>query len=105
MAHPVRRFTKRLIIFCNLIIALFFLLGCYGNWFDPATFWFTGFFTLTSFYFLLVLIVFMFFWLVAKPVYSLISILTMLLAWTPMRELIKFRVTNDFTIAKEKTSI
>jgi endonuclease/exonuclease/phosphatase family metal-dependent hydrolase len=105
MAHPVRRFTKRLIIFCNIIVAAFFLLGCYGSWFDPAVFWFTGFFALASFYFLLILIVFVFFWLVAKPVYSLISIITFLLAWSPLRQLVKFRVTHEFNVVKEKTSI
>jgi endonuclease/exonuclease/phosphatase family metal-dependent hydrolase len=105
MAHPVRRFTKRLIIFCNIITAAFFLLGCYGSWFDPAEFWFTGFFALASFYFLIILIVFIFFWLVAKPVYSLISIIALLLAWSPLRQLVKFRVSHEFNLPKENTSI
>lgn len=105
MAHPVRRFTKRLIIFFNVITALFFLLGCYGSWFDPATFWFTGFFALASFYLLIVLIVFIFFWLVAKPLYMLISIITLLLAWAPLKQLVKLRVSHEFNLAKESTSV
>ena len=105
MAHPVRRFTKRLIIFCNVVTAVFFLLGCYGNWLNPATFWITGFFALASFYFLLILIGFIFFWLIAKPVFSLISIVALLLAWTPLRQLVKIRVTHDFKMKKESTSV
>jgi hypothetical protein len=61
MAHPVRRFTKGIMVSSNIAIALLFLLGCYGYWFDPKQFWFTGFLTLSSFYFLLILLGFFFF--------------------------------------------
>jgi endonuclease/exonuclease/phosphatase family metal-dependent hydrolase len=105
MAHPVRRFTKRFLILCNVLVAMAFLLGCYGYWFDPASFWFTGFFSLGAFYFLIILIVFIFFWLVAKPAGMLISITALLLAWTPLRHLVKFRVAQDFNMKKENTSL
>ena len=105
MAHPVRRFTKRLIIICNIVFAFSFLLGCYGYIFNPLYFWFTGFFALACFYFLLILIGFIFFWLIAKPSLTLISIISILLAWTPMRHLVKLRLAPEFNLKKDNTSL
>lgn len=56
----LRRFTKQMLITINICIALFFLLGCYGSWFNPEYFWFIGFFTLAAFYLGLLLIGFFF---------------------------------------------
>ncbi len=105
MAHPIRRFTKRLIIFLNIITALFFLLGCYGYWFNAQQFWFTGFFALSSFYLLLILAAFIFFWLLAKPRFMLISIITIALAWQPLHHLLKLRINADFTRKKNETNL
>lgn len=105
MAHPVRRFTKKFFIICNIIAALLFLLSCYGYVFDPQKFWFVGLFILASFYFLLLLVLFIFFWLVAKPGLSLISIITMLLAWAPMSQLFKFRLSHSFETKKADNTL
>lgn len=105
MAHPVRRFTKRFFIICNVLVGLAFLLGCYSYWFDPAVFWFTGFFALAAFYLLIILIAFIFFWLVAKPLGMLISIIALLLAWTPLSHLVKLRISQDFNLKKANTSV
>ncbi|RYY70300.1 MAG: hypothetical protein EOO13_07005 [Chitinophagaceae bacterium] len=105
MAHPVRRFTKKFFIICNIIAVLFFLLSCYGYLFDPQKFWFVGLLTLGSFYFLLVLLLFIFFWLVAKPAYSLIGIIAMLMAWVPLRHLFKVRLSHSFEIKKADNTL
>ena len=100
-----RRFTKRLLILSNLIIALCFLLGCYGNRFDPAHFWFFGFFTLAAFYLLVLLIGFIFFWLFTKPRLVFISLISILLAWMPLKQLVKFRLSTNFTMQKQPANI
>ena len=105
MAHPVRRFAKKIFITCNIIAAILFLLSCYGYLFNPQTFWFIGLLTLVSFYFLLVLLVFIFFWLVAKPLYSFISITAMLLAWAPLRQLVKIRISHSFETRKADNTL
>lgn len=101
MAHPVRRFTKRLIIFLNILVALGFLLGCYSYLFDPAEYWYAGFFALGAFYLFLILIIFIFFWLVAKPGYILISLLSIAIAWQPLKHLVKIRSYSDFSNIKK----
>ncbi len=105
MGQRVRRFTKKFFICCNIIAGILFLLGCYGYAFNPEKFWFIGLLTLVSFYFLLILLGFTFFWLIAKPAYSLISIAFLLMAWVPLRHLLKIRVSHKFEIKKDSTSL
>lgn len=101
MAHPIRRFTKKLFIYCNILTSLFFFLGCYGYLLRPKYFWFTGFVTLSTFYLLLILVAFIFFWMLVKPQLMLISILSFLLALQPLGQLIQTNVDNNFHLKKD----
>jgi endonuclease/exonuclease/phosphatase family metal-dependent hydrolase len=101
----LRRFTKKIFVVSNICAALFFLLGCYGSWFNPSLFWFTGFFALASFYLLLLLIGFIVFWIFTKPKMVLISIIPILLAWMPLKHLVKLRLSATFTIQKNPANI
>lgn len=105
MAFSIRSVTKKLLIFFNLLAAIFFLLGCYGHHLNQARFWFTGLFNLASFYLLLILVGFLFFWLVVKPRLSLISLGAMLLAWGPMAHLVQFRFGDEFNMEKNAASL
>ncbi|MCP9752912.1 endonuclease/exonuclease/phosphatase family protein [Ferruginibacter sp. HRS2-29] len=99
-----RRFAKRTFIFLNVLAAVMFLAGCYASWFNPVQFWFVGFFTLASFYLLLVLVGFIVFWLFAKPKIALLSIITIVLAWSPLRELFRIK-SSGFAIEKKSTAL
>lgn len=95
-----RRLTKRFFIIANSIVAILFLLGCYGYLINPQYFWPAGFLTLSAFYFLLLLILFFGFWLFVKPYYTLISVIAILLALKPVSNIIPFRLSGSFTITK-----
>lgn len=101
MAHPLRRFTKKLVIFFNLIIAASFLLGCYGHFLNQETFWFTGLFTLGTLFFLLALIGFIVFWLFVRSKWTLVSIAAIILGWQPLHQLIQFRINHGFALKKK----
>ena len=101
----LRRFTKRILIIINIVIAIFFLLGCYNSWLNQKYFWFVGFFTLASFYLALLLVGFILCWLFTKPRLMLISIISMLLAWAPLKHLFKFRLQATFTMQKQRADI
>lgn len=101
----LRRFTKRFFIALNIITAILFLLGCYGYLIRPEYFWPIGFLTLTAFYFLLALVIFIFFWLIIKPVRSLISITAILLAYGPISNIIPFRFSQKITKVKEENAL
>ncbi len=105
MAISFRRITKRFFIISNIAVAILFLVSCYGYWVDPQKFWFISLLALASFYFLLLLLGFIFFWFVANPRYSLISILSILLAWVPLKHLVKIRISEDFSAKKANSSL
>ena len=96
----LRRFTKIILVVCNILIALGLLAGCYANHFDPLKSWYLGLFTLASFYFLVLLVAFIFFWFFAKPVFSLIGIIAIALAWMPLKNVVPFRFSSDFIMKK-----
>lgn len=101
-----RRFTKKFFIIVNVFVAIFYLIGCYNKWFNPATWWFLGFFNLGAFYLLLVLMGFAFFWLFAKPRWALISIVAILLAYGPLRHMLPLRINSgNFALAKKEGSL
>jgi endonuclease/exonuclease/phosphatase family metal-dependent hydrolase len=100
-----RRFTKRFLVFCNVLVAVVFLLGCYSAWFNPTHFWFIGFFTLASIYLLLVLVVFIFFWLFVKRAFMLIGIVAIALAWQPIKQIIKIKPSYNFNLAKQPNNV
>lgn len=103
--NSFRRFTKRLIIWSNVLVALLFLIGCYSSWFNPKYFWFTGLLTLASFYLLLVLLGFIFFWLFIKPGMIFISLITLALAWNPLQHLVQLRLSPNFTREKHPSNL
>ena len=101
----LRRFTKRFLILLNLVTAVLFLAGCYNAHFDPSRFWFIGFLTLASLYFLLLLLIFLLFWMFARPVFMLISITAILLAWSPLQNLFRLHMAKDYVIKKHPDNL
>ncbi|MBK7121789.1 MAG: endonuclease/exonuclease/phosphatase family protein [Chitinophagaceae bacterium] len=101
----LRRFTKRFLIFVNILAAVFFLAGSYGYLLNPAYFWPVGLLTLTAFYFMLLLLGFVFFWLVIKPRLAFISVVALLLAYKPARNIIALRLPGPFAQAKPQNTI
>ncbi len=100
-----RRFTKRFFIVANIFAALFFLLGSYGYVFSPKTLWPIGFLTLTTFYFFLLLLAFIFFWLFTKPVCALISVVAIALAYGSLTNIIPPRLSTSFSKPKQQQDL
>ena len=100
-----RRVTKHFFILINITAAILFLLGCYGYLFHPSPFWPVGFLTLGAFYFLLILVAFIFFWFLIKPVRSLISIAAILLAYKPLGNIIPYRFSHSFNKPKAENAL
>ncbi len=89
-----RRFSKKFFILINLVTALLFLMGCYSKYFFSAKWWFVGLFSLAAFYLLVVLLLFIVFWLFARPSWSLLSIITIVVAYKPLSNIIPFRFSS-----------
>jgi endonuclease/exonuclease/phosphatase family metal-dependent hydrolase len=100
-----RSVTKKFFIIANCSVAVFFLLGCYGGYFNPQTWWPIGFLTLGAFYLLAVLVLFILFWFFVKPKWSLVSIIAILLAYKPVSHIIPFRLAASFTKQKQQNAL
>jgi endonuclease/exonuclease/phosphatase family metal-dependent hydrolase len=100
-----RRITKKFFIITNIILAVLFLLGCYGGWFDPKYFWPLGLLTLASFYLLGLLLLFVLFWLFVKARWSLISVIAILMAYKPVTNIIPIRFSTGFAKQKQDSNL
>ena len=103
--HKLRTFTKTILIAINFLMSQGLIIGCYGKYFTGEKLWFTGLFTLGSFYFLLFILAFFFFWIFAKPVFSLLSIGTVLICWQPLKHLVQIRLSPNFILQKHPSNI
>jgi len=76
---PIRKFGKKAIIILNVLVSVFLL---YPIFFAPIHFiWVNGFLGLMVPYLLVIEILFLFFWLIAKPFIATISLLSLIVSW------------------------
>jgi endonuclease/exonuclease/phosphatase family metal-dependent hydrolase len=100
-----RKASKTILITSNLVLAICLIIGCYGGLIQNQSFWFTGLFTLASFYFLLLLTGFLIFWLFVRAKYALISAICIIVCFPPLRDLVKLRLNDGFSVAKKKGAL
>jgi endonuclease/exonuclease/phosphatase family metal-dependent hydrolase len=96
----LRNFMGRMLILLNIAAALMLLTGCFGNRFAESSSWITGVLALMNFYLLLILIAFLVLWLFIKPSRSLISLITIIIAWQPVKNIISIRRQPSFELTK-----
>lgn len=94
-----RRFTKKIFILSNIFVGIFFIAGASVKYLEPARWWFLSLFTLLLPYLLFILIVFILFWLLVKPYWSLVSIAAIAISFHAVREIFPL---NFETFHKEK---
>jgi endonuclease/exonuclease/phosphatase family metal-dependent hydrolase len=99
------RFFKRFLIAINLLVAVLFLIACMVPYLNPAVWWFMGFMGLAFPYLALLLIFSIIFWLVVKPVISVIPILTLLVGWTQIKVLFAMNKYETFTEKRDSTCV
>lgn len=100
-----RRITKRFFIYTNIILALAWLVGAYGGRFSSALSWVIGFFILAAPFFLAGLVLYIVFWLIARPRYMAISFAAIILGWVPLKHLVGLRLPSDLPLNKDVNSI
>ncbi|HOZ78649.1 MAG TPA: endonuclease/exonuclease/phosphatase family protein [Ferruginibacter sp.] len=90
-----RRLSKKFFIISNSIVAVLFVLGCYGKLFFTFG-WPFGLLPLASFYLLILLILFIVFWLFVKWGWSLISLVAILICIKPFAQVVPYRLSSSF---------
>ena len=101
----LRKAVKSALIICNVTIALLLVIGCYGSYIGEGKYWTLGLLTLASVYFFILLFGFFVFWLFVKPIYTLIGLVTFFICWSPIHNMIQFRLSSDFNYKKNPSDI
>ncbi|HET9431794.1 MAG TPA: endonuclease/exonuclease/phosphatase family protein [Chitinophagaceae bacterium] len=101
MASKFRLFTRRFFIYSNIAIVFFFLLSCLAPYLEPQKWWFISILGL-AFPFLLVLVIFfLFFWLILKPRFIIISGVALVLGLQSILVCFAFHPSSKFHPKKE----
>lgn len=75
----IRKFGKRLLLILNLVVSILLV---YPLIFKPVSFiWVNGFLGLITPYLLVIEILFLFFWIIVKPILSIPSLVSLLFSW------------------------
>ncbi|HEX8357237.1 MAG TPA: endonuclease/exonuclease/phosphatase family protein [Segetibacter sp.] len=101
----VKVIFKRFLIVINCVLAATFLIACLVPYLNPSIWWFMGLFGIAVPYLAIVLIFFIFFWWVVKPVWSLIPIITLIIGWKQLSVLFATHKYEAFTEKKDSTHL
>ncbi len=96
----IRRTTKKFFIIVNAIIVLFFLIAALSPYINPNQIWLHGLLALTTPYLILALILFTLFWLISKPIWSLMPIIALLIGWQQISVVFAWTGNSIFTKRK-----
>lgn len=102
---PFKRFLRTLFISLNVLAALMFLFCCLAPYLDPQTWWMASIVGLGFAFLIVTLIAFIFFWLVFRPVFALISVLTLALGWKAITVFFAFHNPDSFDYDKPKNTL
>jgi endonuclease/exonuclease/phosphatase family metal-dependent hydrolase len=96
-ASFIRRFTKHILLWLNIALCIVFLLcaGLVSMSFPIA--WLTGFAGLIIPYLILLLLLYLLFWLMAKPVFIFFSLISLAIGWKQLYVLVAFQSTHAFS--------
>jgi endonuclease/exonuclease/phosphatase family metal-dependent hydrolase len=105
MATKLRTFTKKLLIFLNVMAALFFLLACLAPYLHPRTWWMISFLGLAFPFLLLIVIAFLVWWLFIRKELALISAIPLLLGIKSVTLFFAFHIPSKFQQEKEPGNV
>lgn len=100
-----RRITKTVFLILNIIASLIFLLACLAPALDPIQWWYISLLGLGFGFILITLVAFIFFWLVFKPRFILVSLLPMLIGFNSIAMFFAFNTTQKFNYQKGKETL
>ena len=101
----LRRFTKRLFIFANVLLALLVFAGANVKYFDPVKWWFLSVLTIALPYLILLLLIFLIFWLLLKSWWLLICVITIGASFHAIKNIVAPNLMPHFSLAKSAGNI
>lgn len=101
----LRSATKTFIISVNLFLGLVFLIAALSPYINPESWWLHGFLGLITPYLILALLLFILFWLISRPAWSVISILALAIGWKQVPVVFAWSGDSGFTKRKPENTI
>lgn len=95
-----RRFTKLFFLLLNIFVAIVFLLACLAPYLDPKKWWPISLIGLGFAFVIVTLIAFIFFWLIFKPRWMLISIIPLAIGYKSILVFFGFHIPDKFDYNK-----
>ncbi|WP_153797778.1 endonuclease/exonuclease/phosphatase family protein [Foetidibacter luteolus] len=96
-----RKFTKKFFIVINILVSLAFVAACLAPYLNPAKWWLIGFLGLAVPYLIVLHIFAIIFWLVAKPRWALLSLLTLAVGYKQITVLFGWHFRHGFEQQKQ----
>jgi endonuclease/exonuclease/phosphatase family metal-dependent hydrolase len=89
----------------SFIVVLLFLLTCLTPFLNPQTFWFIGFCGIMAPHLIVLLLLSIIFWLIAKPKLALIPVITLLIGYNQIKTVFAFHIKESFVKEKKANTI
>ncbi len=101
----LRTFFKRLFSLITVLCCITYLISCLLPYLNPATWWFIGFLGLTFPYQATLLIFAVIFWLMAKPRWALLPLITLFAGYKQLSVVFAIHPAGEFTAEKRDSAI
>ncbi|ANI90131.1 hypothetical protein A9P82_13055 [Arachidicoccus ginsenosidimutans] len=92
----LRRLTRSILLVPTILLALLFIASCIASELNPKSWSFVGFLGLLLPYLILLLVFAFIFWLLAKPSFSFIPLLALMIGWRQISVVFSYHVFNSF---------
>lgn len=100
-----KRITKIIFISLNALVAVLYLLSCLAPVSDPVKYWPIALLGFAFPFLLITQIALVFFWLIFRPRWLLLSLLTLPFGYQSLNQLFAFHIENRFDFAKKPGDI
>jgi len=101
----LRKVTKKVFIILSILLSITFVMACLAPFLTPAQWWLVGFLGLAVPYLIILLIFTIIFWLMMKPVWALLPLLTLAVGYKQINVLFARHLKSSFTEQKKANAL
>jgi endonuclease/exonuclease/phosphatase family metal-dependent hydrolase len=105
MARKFPLFAKRLFLFLNVLAVIVYLLSAFAPYFNPSRYWFISLLGLGFAFIFLIQLLFIIFWLIVKPRFALLSLISLVIGWKSISVFFAFHSNKEFDHNKPKNTL
>lgn len=105
MAVRYKRITRIIFLVLHIVVAVAFLLACLAPYLDPKKWWLISLIGLGFALLIVTLIAFVFFWLIFRPRFMLISLIPLALGWKSISVFFAFHLPSKFDYNKPRDAL